>query len=203
MQSILMVVGTRPEAIKLIPIIYKLRSLNRKLYICSTGQHKELLDQVFTLFNITPDIYLDVMRHGQTPADVIGNILHKMQQTISDTRPDWVIVHGDTATALAAALVSFYQRTNVAHIEAGLRTYNLMAPWPEELQRRLISVLTTKHFTPTDAATAALLAEGVDKSRIHQVGNTGIDTLLEMQLRIRNSKSLRSELENKFNYLIS
>lgn len=201
MQSIFVTVGTRPEAIKLAPIIKQLKRSNCKLCVCSTGQHKQLLDDALSIFDITADVHLNVMRPNQTLASVAADIIYGINQTIFDIRPDWIVVHGDTATTLAAALTAFYNRVKIAHVEAGLRTGDLAAPWPEEMHRKLVDTISSLHFTPSTAATDALLKEGIPLSSIWHVGNTVADALLWLVDRIHNDTKLEGSLFRRFSYL--
>lgn len=176
MKKLLFVFGTRPEAIKMIPIINKLKNNDYDVRVCTTGQHKEMLSQVLDLFDIKPDYELNIMQPNQTLADISATILKKMDSIYSLESFDMVFVHGDTSTTLAASLSAFYQKIPVAHIEAGLRTYNMYNPWPEEINRQVVSKIATYHFAPTEQAKDNLLSEGVS-SNIIVTGNTVIDAL--------------------------
>lgn len=169
--------------------------------LCVTAQHREMLDQVLDLFGLTSDFDLDVMRPGQDLTDLTTGIMTGMRGVFAARRPDVVLVHGDTATTLAASLASYYQRIPVGHVEAGLRTGDLYSPWPEEGNRKLTSALAAHHFAPTAGARANLLAEGVDDAKITVTGNTVIDALRLMVGRIGNDDALRARLEASFNYL--
>lgn len=175
---VLTVFGTRPEAIKLAPVVQACQEDPQIAHwLCTTGQHREMLDQVLQVFGMKPDIDLALMRPGQDLAGLTAEALLGTRQAIRDTHPDWVIVQGDTTTAFAAGLAAFYERVPVLHVEAGLRTGNLQSPWPEELNRRMLSALTTLHCAPTDWAAGNLLREGVSDAQIVVTGNTVIDAL--------------------------
>jgi UDP-N-acetylglucosamine 2-epimerase (non-hydrolysing) len=171
--------GTRPEAIKLAPVILELRKRPREFgaLVLVTGQHRQMLDQVLRVFDIKPDHDLDLMRPGQSLADVTVGVLRGVERVLRRARPDMVIVQGDTTSALAAALAAFYEKIPVGHVEAGLRTSDRYSPYPEEMNRRLVSSLADLHFAPTRAAKENLLGEGVSRSRIHVTGNTVVDAL--------------------------
>lgn len=178
MPRILLIFGTRPEAIKMAPLVHELgRRPGVELVTCVTGQHREMLDQVLAWFAITPDYDLGLMQPDQTLAGLTGRALTGVTEVLERVAPDAALVQGDTATAMAAALAAFYQRVPVGHVEAGLRTGDIYNPFPEEVDRRLISVVTSYHFAPTPAARDALLAEGVDPAAITVTGNTVIDAL--------------------------
>ena len=179
--KVLFVLGTRPEAIKLCPLIRLMHDQNRlRVRVCVTGQHRQMLDQVLRVFGVRPDHDLDVMRPGQTLADTTARILSALDAVLATEQPDLVVVQGDTTTTLCGALAAFYARVAVAHVEAGLRTGNMHAPWPEEGNRVLTSRLTAVHFAPTEQARQNLLAEGVPESSIIVTGNTGIDAVIEV-----------------------
>ena len=174
----LVVLGTRPEAIKLCPVIEALRERPEvDVTVCSTGQHREMLDQVLSYFGIRPDIELSLMRPGQTLAGVTAAAIERLDAVLREATYDAIVVQGDTTTVMAAAMVAFYHRRPIVHVEAGLRTGDLMAPWPEEFNRRVAGIVTTLHCTPTEAAAAALRAEGVAEDDIRVTGNTVIDAL--------------------------
>jgi UDP-N-acetylglucosamine 2-epimerase (non-hydrolysing) len=181
-QHILVVIGTRPEAIKLAPVIAALRRRPHQfvVQICATAQHREMLDQVFELFALKADFDLNVMRPGQSLSAVTCAVLSGLEPILQRERPDWVLVQGDTTTVMAAALAAYYQRIPVGHVEAGLRTYNIHQPYPEEANRRIADALAERHFAPTDAARDHLLAEGVAAEQIVLTGNTVIDALLDV-----------------------
>ena len=176
---VLIAVGTRPEAIKMAPLIRVLSENERfETEICVTGQHRQMLDQVLDIFEIRPDYDLDLMREGQSLPEITSNVLTKMGDVYEDSNPDLVLVHGDTSTTFAAALAAFYRKIPVGHVEAGLRTGNLLSPWPEEANRKLAGVLAELHFAPTQRARENLLTEGYAEDRIYVTGNTVIDALL-------------------------
>lgn len=192
--KILTVFGTRPEAIKMAPVVQALAADARcEARVCVTAQHRQMLDQVLALFQIQPDYDLNVMQPGQDLYGITRAILAGLQPVLSQWRPDCVVVHGDTSTTFAAALAAYYQQIPVAHVEAGLRTGNLLSPWPEEGNRRLTAVLAAWHFAPTAAARANLLAEGVPGERIHVTGNTVIDALLQTCAKLDADPALRAE----------
>ena len=182
MRKILIVFGTRPEAIKLCPVLLNLRqSALFEVRACVTAQHRAMLDQVLAAFGVTPDHDLDLMRPGQTLAQIAARMLAALEPVIQAERPDMVLVQGDTTTTLIAALAAFYQHVPVGHVEAGLRTGDLGQPFPEEMNRVLSTRLASLHFAPTQSAADNLLAEGVDRRSIYITGNSGIDAMLYMQ----------------------
>ncbi|WP_426393586.1 non-hydrolyzing UDP-N-acetylglucosamine 2-epimerase [Ralstonia sp. R-29] len=194
MKRVLAVFGTRPEAIKMAPLVHALsQTPGISCQVCVTGQHRQMLDQVMALFNLRADHDLDVMRPGQQLPGLTSSILTGMRQVLADLAPDMVLVHGDTTTTFAAALAAFYQRIPVGHVEAGLRTGNLDSPWPEEANRRLTSVLTRLHFAPTAQARDNLIREGVGASTIHVTGNTVIDALMLIHGRLRDERGLSEQ----------
>jgi UDP-N-acetylglucosamine 2-epimerase (non-hydrolysing) len=181
-KRVLLAFGTRPEAIKMAPLVKRLAETDGvDCFVCVTGQHREMLDQVLELFRIRTHFDLNVMKRGQDLYDVTASIMQGMRDVIRDCRPDLVLVHGDTTTTLASSLAAFYQRVPVGHVEAGLRTGDLLSPWPEEANRKLTGALAALHFAPTERARQNLLAEGVDDARIVVTGNTVIDALLEVR----------------------
>ncbi len=184
--KVAVVVGTRPEVIKLAPVILALRQ-SRQLspVVISTGQHRTMLDQAFEFFGVAPDLDLDLMMPGQTLEDLTARALVKMKGALAEVQPSWVVVQGDTTTAMAAALASFYARVPVAHVEAGLRSGDLASPFPEELNRRMVDQMSDLLFAPTRGAADHLLAEGVAPARVHVTGNTVVDALLAVRERIR------------------
>jgi UDP-N-acetylglucosamine 2-epimerase (non-hydrolysing) len=188
----LVVLGTRPEAIKLAPLILELRRRDPlSVYVCATGQHNGMVDDALGIFKIRPDVNLRVMQPGQTLAAVSAAILEGIDRTIAEERPEWVLVQGDTVTASMAALCAFYRGTCVGHLEAGLRTGDLQEPFPEELNRRLITLTAREHFAPTSLAGRNLLNEGVPQENVLVTGNTGIDALYG----VLRSLGERGELE--------
>jgi len=195
MNRIAIIFGTRPEAIKLAPVIMAMRSDPRfDCRICVTAQHREMLDQVLDVFGIHPDVDLDLMRPNQTLAGLTARAIEAVDGYLRVDKPDIVLVQGDTTTVFCAAVAAFYQRVPVGHVEAGLRTGNLQAPWPEEANRVLTTRLTTLHFAPTDTARQNLLREGVADNRIHVTGNTVIDALLWMRRKIQENPKLHERI---------
>ena len=189
----LCVFGTRPEAIKMAPLVLALASDDRfEAKVCVTGQHREMLDQVLELFAITPDFDLKIMKSGQDLTDVSTAILQGLKSIFAEFKPDIVLVHGDTATTFAASLAAYYQQIPVAHVEAGLRTGNLYSPWPEEGNRKLTGALANLHFAPTETSQANLLREGVDSKTITITGNTVIDALLGVVARLDQDQELNA-----------
>lgn len=174
--TVLFILGTRPEAIKLAPLITVLRDANHDVKVCVTGQHRELLDQVLNFFMISPDYDLNIMKKDQTLFDIAGECMRQMQKVLDTASPELIFVQGDTTTAFIGALAGYYHRVPVAHIEAGLRSYNKYSPYPEEINRKLISVLADYHFAPTPLAVSALAREGI-KRNVWNVGNTVVDAL--------------------------
>lgn len=198
----LCVFGTRPEAIKMIPVVLELsRTPGIDLKVCVTAQHRQMLDQVLALFNIKPDFDLDLMAPGQDLTDVTTNVLIGMRKVLSDWCPNIVLVHGDTTTTAATAIASYYQKIPVAHVEAGLRTGDKYAPWPEEMNRKLAGAITDIHFAPTLGAKENLLHEGVHEETIHITGNTVVDALLAVTRRLTEDVQLTSQLNEQFDYL--
>ncbi len=199
---LLSVFGTRPEAIKMAPLVLALEVDPRFHHqLCVTGQHREMLDQVLHLFGLNPAHDLNIMQPGQSLAGMTTAILQGMEHVLAEARPDVLLVHGDTTTTLAASLAAYYQRIPVAHIEAGLRTGNLYAPWPEEANRKLTGVLAALHFAPTEGARKNLLAEGVAENRIHVTGNTVIDALLLIVDWLRGNPQQSMGLAARFAFL--
>jgi len=200
--KILTVFGTRPEAIKMAPLVLAMQADARfESVLCVTGQHREMLDQVLSLFALSPDHDLNIMRPGQDLTDVTISILTGMRDVLAQTKPDFVLVHGDTATTFAATLAAYYQKIPVGHIEAGLRTGNLYSPWPEEANRRLTGTLAAQHFAPTQTAAENLIAEGLDETRITVTGNTVIDALLQIVGRFKTDSDLLNSLSSSFPFL--
>lgn len=202
--KVMCVFGTRPEAIKMAPVVTALRAASdMELVVCVTAQHRRMLDQVLTIFDICPDLDLDVMTPGQDLYDLTSSILLGMRQILDRERPDWVLVHGDTTTTLAVSLAAFYQRIPVGHVEAGLRTRDIYSPWPEEVNRRVAGVVAKRHFAPTPSARDNLLAESVPVEAITVTGNTVIDALLDVRRRIESSARLRATLDAELPAVIS
>lgn len=200
----MLVFGTRPEAIKMAPVIAALRATpGLSVIVVVTAQHRQMLDQVLALFGIEPDEDLDLMVPGQTLSGLFSRILNAMGSVLDQHRPDLVLVHGDTSTAFATALAAFFGRIPVGHVEAGLRTGNLAAPWPEEANRRLTAPLAQLHFAPTERARQCLLAESIPEQQVHVTGNTVIDALLEIVARIQSNTALREGLDAQLPSLAS
>lgn len=203
--KVLIVIGTRPEAIKMAPLIKVLKKdIRFKCLVCSTGQHREMLDSVLEDFNITTDFSLKIMSNNQTLIDVSNKILDGVDGVIKETNPDIVLVHGDTSTTLNSALAAFYNRVIIGHIEAGLRSNNIYSPFPEEMNRRLVSGLATLHFAPTELNKVNLLAENIDEKNIFVTGNTVIDSLLQVVKEdyIFESKVLENIDFEKYKYIL-
>lgn len=200
MKKILLVFGTRPEAIKMAPLIkaFQQRDDYFDTKVCVTGQHREMLDQVLQLFDITPDYDLNIMKQGQDLYDVTARVLIGMRDVLKEATPDCVLVHGDTTTSMAAALAAFYQQIPVGHIEAGLRTHNIYSPWPEEINRQITGRITTWHFAPTALSKQNLLDEQVEEEQIVVTGNTVIDALYWVVNKIKADEALRLQLEKAF-----
>ena len=195
-KKVMLVFGTRPEAIKMAPVIRELKRDADRLdvVVTVTGQHRQMLDSVLDVFGIKPDYDLNIMRPGQDLYDVTSRVLTGMRDVLSAERPDIVLVHGDTATSTAAALAAFYARVRVGHVEAGLRTGDIYSPWPEEMNRRLTGQLAGLHFSPTEVAKSNLLAENIDEKSIFVTGNTVIDALVQVREKLENSPGLRAEM---------
>lgn len=198
MKKIMLVFGTRPEAIKMAPLVKEFQKFPDKFetVVCVTGQHREMLDQVLHIFEISPDYDLNIMKQGQDLYDVTARVLTGMRDVLKEAKPDVVLVHGDTTTSTAAALAAFYQQIPVGHVEAGLRTYNIYSPWPEEMNRQITGRIATYHFAPTPLSKQNLLAESVQEGNIYVTGNTVIDALYMVVDKIKNDKVLDAELEN-------
>ncbi|MBQ1947404.1 MAG: UDP-N-acetylglucosamine 2-epimerase (non-hydrolyzing), partial [Clostridia bacterium] len=178
MKKIMLVFGTRPEAIKMCPLVRELKSReNVECLVCVTGQHRQMLDQVLTTFDVTPDYDLSIMKAGQTLFDITCNILTGIRSVLEETRPDVVLVHGDTSTTFVTALACFYLQIPVGHVEAGLRTYNIYSPFPEEFNRQAVGIVAKYHFAPTPLAEEHLIKEGKNPEDIYVTGNTAIDAL--------------------------
>ena len=203
MKKILLVFGTRPEAIKMAPLVKKLQEMPEEFQtvVCVTGQHREMLDQVLRLFDITPEYDLNIMKPNQDLYDITSRILLGMRDVLREVQPDIVLVHGDTTTSMAAALAAFYQQIPVGHVEAGLRTGNIYSPWPEEMNRLITGRITTHHFSPTPLAKENLLREHVDEKQIIVTGNTVIDALQMVVKRLKNDELLANEVSAKINQM--
>lgn len=202
MQTILTVFGTRPEAIKMAPLALALAADERfDSKICVTAQHRQMLDQVLDLFQLTPDFDLDIMKPGQDLTDITTAILQGLKPVLAELQPDMVLVHGDTATTFATSLAAYYQQIPVGHVEAGLRTGNLYSPWPEEANRKLTSTLAAVHFAPTPASRENLLTESIATDTIHVTGNTVVDALHNTVARLDRDIALRTQLSEQFDFL--
>ena len=193
----MLVFGTRPEAIKMAPVVKEFQKHLEtfQTIVCVTGQHREMLDQVLGIFDITPQYDLNIMKQGQDLYDVTSRVLLGMRDILKEVNPDVVLVHGDTTTSMAAALAAFYQQIPVGHVEAGLRTHNIYSPWPEEMNRQITGRIATYNFAPTSLSRQNLLQEGVSEARINITGNTVIDALYWVLNRIGNDYVLGTELE--------
>lgn len=198
MKEVMLVFGTRPEAIKMAPLVKEFQKQPKRVetVVCVTGQHREMLDQVLKIFDIKPDYDLNIMKQGQDLYDVTARVLTGMRDVLKEVKPDVVLVHGDTTTSTAAALAAFYQQIPVGHVEAGLRTHNIYSPWPEEMNRLLTGRLATYHFSPTPLSRNNLIKESVDDRNIIITGNTVIDALYWVVDKIKNNKELDNELED-------
>ena len=196
MKSVMLVFGTRPEAIKMAPLVKEFQKYPQefKTIVCVTGQHREMLDQVLQIFDITPDYDLNIMKQGQDLYDVTARVLVGLRDILKETHPDVVLVHGDTTTSTASALAAFYQQIPVAHVEAGLRTHNIYSPWPEEMNRQITGRMATYNFAPTPLSEKNLIEEKA-MGKIFVTGNTVIDALYWVVDKIKNNQALDAELE--------
>ena len=196
MKTVLLVFGTRPEAIKMCPLVKEFKKYPTEFdtKVCVTGQHREMLDQVLNIFDVHPDFDLNIMKQGQDLYDITSRVLIGMRDILKQVQPDVVLVHGDTTTSTAAALAAFYQQIPVGHVEAGLRTYNIYSPWPEEMNRQLTSRIATYNFAPTPLSKENLLKENVREETITVTGNTVIDALHQVVSRIKASDTMQTEL---------
>lgn len=192
MKNVMLVFGTRPEAIKMAPLVREFRKFPKEFntIVCVTGQHREMLDQVLHIFDIVPDYDLNIMKEGQDLYDVTTRVLLGMRYVLKEVQPDVILVHGDTTTSTAAALAAFYQQIPVGHVEAGLRTYNIYSPWPEEMNRQITDRIATYHFAPTLLSKHNLLSECIKESSITVTGNTVIDALYMVIDKIKNNEEL-------------
>ena len=207
-KKVLLVFGTRPEAIKMAPLVKEFQKSTNdfETKVCVTAQHREMLDQVLKLFDIVPDYDLNLMKPGQDLYDITSNVLLGMKEVLSDFKPDIVLVHGDTTTTSAASLSAFYQQIKIGHVEAGLRTGDLLSPWPEEANRQITGVLANYHFAPTTTSRDNLLKENKDKKSVVVTGNTVIDALFLAIDKIKNNKDLENQIKNQIlnlNYQIT
>jgi UDP-N-acetylglucosamine 2-epimerase len=199
MKKIMLVFGTRPEAIKMAPLVKEFREHTDKFetIVCVTGQHRQMLDQVLSIFDITPDYDLNIMKQGQDLYDVTARVLTGMRDVLKEVCPDVVLVHGDTTTSTAAALAAFYQQIPVGHVEAGLRTHNIYSPWPEEMNRQITGRIAQYNFSPTPLSRANLIAEGISNDRITVTGNTVIDALYWVVNKIKSTPELNEKLKKE------
>ena len=206
MKKVLLAFGTRPEAIKMAPLVKEFEKNNDiESKVCVTAQHREMLDQVLELFDIKPDYDLDLMKPGQDLYDITSNVLLGLKNVLSDFKPDVVLVHGDTTTTSSASLAAFYQQIKVGHVEAGLRTHDIYSPFPEEVNRQITGILASYHFAPTTTSRGNLLRENKDEKNIIVTGNTVIDALFLALEKIKNDKDLELKIKNQisnFNYEI-
>lgn len=200
--KILIVFGTRPEAIKMAPIVKELKERTNKfeVAVCVTAQHRHMLDQVLDLFKIKPEFDLDIMQEKQSLSEITSRVLAGVERVVDEYQPDIVLVHGDTTTTFAASLASFYKQVPVGHVEAGLRTGNIYAPWPEEMNRKLTSALSTYYFAPTKKSRENLLQENIPEDRVFITGNTVIDALFDVVGYLKSS-NLKKEMESMFPFL--
>ena len=203
MKKILLVFGTRPEAIKMAPLVKALQKDTEhfETRVCVTAQHRQMLDQVLEVFGITPEYDLNIMAPNQDLYDITAKVLLGLREVLKDFRPDTVLVHGDTTTSMAASLAAFYMQIPVGHVEAGLRTYNMLSPWPEEMNRQITGRIADWHFAPTQKAQANLLAENCRPDHIFVTGNTVIDALLWINRKIEQDKTTQESLREQFNKL--
>ncbi|MDC0601907.1 UDP-N-acetylglucosamine 2-epimerase (non-hydrolyzing), partial [Aliiglaciecola sp.] len=201
-KKIMLVFGTRPEAIKMAPLALELMSHTQlDVKVCVTAQHRQMLDQVLDLFALKPDYDLNLMQPGQDLYDITTRALLGLRDVFAGAKPDLVLVHGDTTTTFAASLSAFYQRIPVGHVEAGLRTGDIYSPWPEEINRKLTGSLTKLHFAPTPKSEKNLLTENVPQSQVFVTGNTVIDALIQVEHKVNNDETINKELSRKFDFL--
>ncbi|QUY36565.1 non-hydrolyzing UDP-N-acetylglucosamine 2-epimerase [Acinetobacter junii] len=203
MQKVLLIFGTRPEAIKMAPLAIKLQenSDSFETKVCVTGQHRQMLDQVLDLFQLNPDFDLDLMKPGQTLSDITSGVLKGLEQVFEIWKPDLILVHGDTATTFAASLAAYYHKIKIGHVEAGLRTGDLYSPWPEEANRKLTGVLANFHFAPTMSSYNNLIKENIKSKNVVVTGNTVIDALLQVRNKVEHDQQLIQKFEQEFNFL--
>jgi UDP-N-acetylglucosamine 2-epimerase (non-hydrolysing) len=202
--KLLFIFGTRPEAIKMAPLVKEMQKHRQfDVKVCVTAQHRQMLDPVLKLFEIVPDFDLDIMRSGQSLTQLTCNLLMGLEKVLGVCKPDWVVVHGDTTTSMTASLAAFYRQIDIAHVEAGLRTYNIYSPWPEEANRQLTGCLTKLHLAPTEQAYKNLTNEGVAAESIHVTGNTVIDALLAICHQLDGDKALQDQMAEKYPFLNS
>lgn len=202
-KKVLLVFGTRPEAIKMAPLALQLKQQEDcfETKVCVTGQHRQMLDQVLELFNLSPDFDLNLMKPGQTLSDITSGVLKGLEQVFTEWMPDVVLVHGDTATTFAASLAAYYHKISVGHVEAGLRTGDIYSPWPEEANRKLTGALTTYHFAPTQSSYNNLIKENIDPKNITITGNTVIDALLTVKEKVESDQEIISQFKQQFDFL--
>lgn len=195
----MIVFGTRPEAIKMAPLVKEFQDRRQEFetLVCVTGQHRQMLDQVLSIFDITPDFDLNIMKQGQDLYDITARVLTGMRDVLDQARPDVVLVHGDTTTSTAAALAAFYRQIPVGHVEAGLRTHNIYSPWPEEMNRQLTGRIATYNFAPTQLSRQNLLNEGVGEEKITVTGNTVIDALYWVVDKIKTTPRIEEDLKRQ------
>ncbi|ARG30121.1 non-hydrolyzing UDP-N-acetylglucosamine 2-epimerase [Acinetobacter baumannii] len=203
MKRVLLVFGTRPEAIKMAPLALKLQQNieDFETKVCVTGQHRQMLDQVLKLFNLKPDFDLNLMKPGQTLSDITSGVLKGLEHVFEQWRPDIILVHGDTATTFAASLAGYYHKIKIGHVEAGLRTGDLYSPWPEEANRQLTGVLANYHFAPTQSSYQNLVKENVDPETVIVTGNTVIDALLQVKDKVEQDQDLVQNFKQEFSFL--
>ncbi|SUU07427.1 non-hydrolyzing UDP-N-acetylglucosamine 2-epimerase [Acinetobacter haemolyticus] len=202
-KRILLIFGTRPEAIKMAPLALKLQAYDQdfETKVCVTGQHRQMLDQVLELFSLKPDFDLNLMKPEQTLSDVTSGVLKGLEQVFAEWMPDLILVHGDTATTFAASLAGYYHKIKIGHVEAGLRTGDLYSPWPEEANRQLTGVLANYHFAPTQSSYQNLMNENVDPATVVITGNTVIDALLQVKTKVEQEQNLMQKFEQEFSFL--
>lgn len=201
--KVLTVFGTRPEAVKCAPLIHELSRRGIKQSVCVTGQHRQMLDQILDVFSIHPDHDLNIMRANQSLPQLMADLLPRLTQVIDDVKPTWVLVQGDTSTAFAASLAAYYCKVPVGHVEAGLRTGDILSPWPEEGNRRLVGALAGLHFAPTEWAADNLRREGIPERLIEVTGNTVIDALKTARELLANAPEKTRAFQEKFHFLNS
>lgn len=203
MKKVLLVFGTRPEAIKMAPLAIALKALKNEFEtkVCVTGQHREMLDQVLSLFELEPDFDLNLMKPEQTLADITSGVLKGLNEVFDTWLPDVILVHGDTATTFAASLVAYYHKVQVGHVEAGLRTGDIYSPWPEEANRQLTSVLAQYHFAPTQNSYDNLIKENINATNIVITGNTVIDALLTVKEKVETDHEMQARFAQQFDFL--
>lgn len=199
MKKIMLVFGTRPEAIKMAPLVkeFQKHSTQFKTLVCVTGQHRQMLDQVLDIFEIKPDYDLNIMKQGQDLYDITARVLLGMRDVLDEAKPEVVLVHGDTTTSTAAALAAFYKQIPVGHVEAGLRTHDIYSPWPEEMNRQITGRIASFNFSPTQLSHDNLIAEGVDENKIYITGNTVIDALYSVVEKIKTNTDLNATLASQ------